>query len=555
MLKRLIALAAVLLCLCTLVHALADDDSAYFVEVDVMNQITTVYRTSDQAIVRQMICSTGTGTKTPLGTFRLETPRPSGDREPWYYIGKYGCYVKYPTRIKGSILFHSLPYAEKEMSSIDQEAVAQLGTKASHGCVRLRWEDAEWIAKNCPEGTEVRIYNGAAKREALRQRLLVAGYVRSDGQTYDQYLSTAIDSDNAFSIGRGATGDEVTALQRKLMGLGFMSGEVTGEYDEATVVAVMRYQASANLTVNGVTSRALSKRIMADGDAVAEYATLSSGCEGTLVAKFQRVLKGLGFYGGEIDGVYGDTLTDAVTAFCDCMGIDESATVSPATRSAAYQLLDSLNERFGPDGFRLNYTAPGTTARVRRNTALYQQADTSGSPLTELPAGTVVRIAGRVGRWRRVKYGGWTGYIPGGRLGDVREAGASAHWGRNIPALGETEMDPGDMGDGVLALNRRLAVLGYYTGDEASLYSLATARAVEDYQIATGLELTDSASAELQRAIASQSPVTEPEPELVEPVIEGCEPVDEDADDAPEEITIEDDSPRPAWLRSRPVGI
>ena len=554
MLKRILSLAVALLLMAGLSAALAADAGEYRVEVDVTNQITTVYRASDRTIVRQMICSTGTGTKTPIGTFRLEPPRPGSDREPWYYIGKYGCYVKYATRIRGSILFHSIPYADKEMSAIDKEALAQLGTKASHGCIRLRWEDAEWIAENCPEGTVVRIYNGASRREALRQALLDEGYVQDGGLTYDEFLAASPNGE-AFSIGRGAQGDEVSALQRQLVGLGFMDGDVTGTYDDATVLAVMRYQSACALTVNGVASGALTDRIMSEEDAVAEYATLTPGCSGTLVARFQRALQGLGFYQGGIDGEYGDALADATAAFCGCMGL-EAGDITPALRDAAYRLLDELKGSFGEDGFLLAYTGAGTVGRVRRDSPLYAAPDGASAPLTLLPAGERVRLVGRRGRWRAVEYGGWRGYIPAGRLDSISEAGPSAHWGRSIDELGEVEMHPGDLGDGVFALNRRLAELGYYTGENSSLYSLATAQAVADFQQANGLEITQTASPELQRAIASGSlPAAGTAEEDLSPAIEGCDAPMEEAGDGPVEITIEDDPPRPAWMRPRPAGL
>ena len=265
MFKRIYALVIALCCFAGVCHAESAGSGVYRIEVDVTNQITTVYRTADRTIVRQMICSSGTETRTPLGKFPLERPR-TNDREPWYYIGNYRCYVKYPTRITGSILFHSLPYARMEMSAIDLEALEALGTKASHGCIRLRWKDAQWIAENCPEGTVVVIYNGAAKREALRQLLLKSSYIQREGMTYSDYLQTADDGGDAFSIGLGSTGDGVAALQSHLSNLGYLSGDITGKYDEATVFAVMRYQAACDLTVSGVANGALMERITDDDE-------------------------------------------------------------------------------------------------------------------------------------------------------------------------------------------------------------------------------------------------------------------------------------------------
>lgn len=76
--------------------------------------------------MRQMICSTGRSNSTPRGTFKLFT-RKGVDREEWYYIAKFRCFVQYPTRIYNDILFHSLPYSAKDLATLDQTALAQLG--------------------------------------------------------------------------------------------------------------------------------------------------------------------------------------------------------------------------------------------------------------------------------------------------------------------------------------------------------------------------------------------------------------------------------------------
>ena len=137
--KALLALLCLLPLLCA-----ARADAAYKIGVDIENQIVTVYRADDDGedgIVRQMICSTGRSNSTPRGTFKLFT-RKGVDREEWYYIAKFRCFVQYPTRIYNDILFHSLPYSAKDLATLDQTALAQLGDAASHGCIRLYSEDA-----------------------------------------------------------------------------------------------------------------------------------------------------------------------------------------------------------------------------------------------------------------------------------------------------------------------------------------------------------------------------------------------------------------------------
>ena len=181
--KALWMLVCMLLCLipCTALAA-----SPYAIEVDVTNQIVTVYRAEDfsqSGIVRQMICSTGENACTPTGRFALNQ-RNSAERTQWYAIPTYDCYVQYVTRIIGGYLFHSLPYAEKDETTLDREAEALLGTPASHGCIRLRPEDAEWIAKNCPNGTPCHIYHSWQPDEGLRGLLLMQSYTE-DGAWED----------------------------------------------------------------------------------------------------------------------------------------------------------------------------------------------------------------------------------------------------------------------------------------------------------------------------------------------------------------------------------
>ena len=240
--------------------ARAADAGEYRIEVDLSNQITTVYRSDDGSVARQMICSTGTDDATPHGTFHLQTSRAS-DRQAWYFIGKYQCFVKYPTRIQGPILFHSLPYADRDMATVDLSALRMLGSTASHGCVRLRWEDAQWIAEHCPDGTVTRIYSGEDRREALRALLMAGSYAAEDGESYEAFVSpTPKVAKDALALGE--MDERVAVLQRQLARLGYFSAEPSGEFDSATVVAVMRFQRALGMDPTGVVTWALEQRIM-----------------------------------------------------------------------------------------------------------------------------------------------------------------------------------------------------------------------------------------------------------------------------------------------------
>ncbi|MBR4442799.1 MAG: murein L,D-transpeptidase [Clostridia bacterium] len=104
-------------------------------------------------LARTMKCSTGLDkTPTPKGTF-------SGSPVArWGYFPKFNVWAQYLYRINGHILFHSVLYNSQNENSLIQGSVYKLGSKASHGCVRLSVEDAKWVYQNCPAGTKITVY-------------------------------------------------------------------------------------------------------------------------------------------------------------------------------------------------------------------------------------------------------------------------------------------------------------------------------------------------------------------------------------------------------------
>ena len=82
-----------------------------------------------------------------------------------YTVGNKGLYFDtgtrgrcwYYTQFHGNYLFHSVIYDRS--SSPTTIIDGQLGTAASHGCVRLALANAKWIYDNIPTGTTVVTYN------------------------------------------------------------------------------------------------------------------------------------------------------------------------------------------------------------------------------------------------------------------------------------------------------------------------------------------------------------------------------------------------------------
>lgn len=130
----------------------------YQIQISTKDQRVYVYtydeRDEYSILVQEFICSTGLNdTPTPKGTFTNTGP---GAR--WHYFKKFECWAQYAYYIDGDIMFHSVLYDEQDESTLRKGSVYALGSKASHGCVRLQVPDAEWIYYNCTAGTTVIVY-------------------------------------------------------------------------------------------------------------------------------------------------------------------------------------------------------------------------------------------------------------------------------------------------------------------------------------------------------------------------------------------------------------
>lgn len=101
-------------------------------------------------------CSTGTvQSPTILGTFQA-----TGKSGEWYYFEDSAVWARYIFVIEGGYFFHSTLYDAQDPNTAQTTSIKLLGTRASHGCVRLALENAIWIYENCANGMTVVIYEG-----------------------------------------------------------------------------------------------------------------------------------------------------------------------------------------------------------------------------------------------------------------------------------------------------------------------------------------------------------------------------------------------------------
>ena len=162
-------------------------DKPYAIIVDRENQIVTVVERNEvgeySKVVDQYICSTGASrSSTPAGIHYLT----SSTRKEWRYFPSSKCYIRYAVRIYGNYFFHSILYSRQSLSSLSSKSYNALGTRASHGCIRMLDEDVHWLSDNCGTGTLVWIMDGEPD-ETLRKSLLPSKYVSTTKRDFGKY--------------------------------------------------------------------------------------------------------------------------------------------------------------------------------------------------------------------------------------------------------------------------------------------------------------------------------------------------------------------------------
>lgn len=124
---------------------------AYSLVVDLSDQRVYVFKY--KKLFKTIICSTGQDwTPTPTGTYLV------GYRGTHFYTGYKNSVICYNwVRFNNDFLFHSVLFNTK--GEIIQSEAKKLGSKASHGCIRLPLKNAKWIYNNIPRGSLVVVQN------------------------------------------------------------------------------------------------------------------------------------------------------------------------------------------------------------------------------------------------------------------------------------------------------------------------------------------------------------------------------------------------------------
>lgn len=169
------------------------DPEKYYIVLDLNNQYGTVYEKDQNGeytkIVRRFLCSsgkTGTGKIDPeTGEEDVGTPTPTGiwrigGRERFGKFADFsGTYARYWTQIVGDNYFHSIMFSKRNLDTMQSNAFRSMGTKQSHGCVRLYVEDAKWLYYYACPGTLINVTDQikvTSETKAIRNALKISNF-------------------------------------------------------------------------------------------------------------------------------------------------------------------------------------------------------------------------------------------------------------------------------------------------------------------------------------------------------------------------------------------
>lgn len=384
----------------------------YRIYVDVTNQIVTIYSNETDEVVRQMLCSTGAKDATPLGTFTMPEKERESERTEWFHFNAFGGYARYASRVHYDIMFHSLLYNKPNMASLNKQSVLDYGKPVSHGCIRMRWQDAEFIAKKCLKGTKVKIYKSGEVDEDLRALLLQSSYTNESGLSYKEFLGIP---DQEGVMGRYSEGDDVRDLQMRLRDLGLYTEDISGVYQVPTVTAVKEAQALMGMEQTGIATLEFQEVLYSADAPAAMNVKLKEGMSGPAVKFLQSNLAELQLYGGSMDSVYDVDVVEAVKVFQGAYGYTIDGVATPEIQKAIYYEAGRMKAMFGEEG---GYTLQTVDEEITMGTItcelgvrLREGKSIESKKLGLLKFNDVVVVAEKGSEWSRVQKGKDAGYI------------------------------------------------------------------------------------------------------------------------------------------------
>lgn len=363
-----------------------------------------------------------------------------------------------------------------------------------------------------------KLYGGKAKKASSPVPTANKSSSSSSSSSSSNVSSAYTNGETDIYLRLGSSGKQVKTMQNRLIVLGYLTGEANGEFDTSTETAVAAFQKRNGLDNDGVAgpttlTRLYSTSAKKASSAVGHLGSLKPGAQGDAVRSLQRNLRSLGYYGGNVDGDYGDGTTAAVTAFQKAYGLNADGIAGKATINKIESVLNggssssssgggsSSGSKQDPEVYGLTASSngysslsatSGSSANVKNLQAiLSSHGYYSGNPDGDYGSGTEsavkayqraagLRVTGVAGpSTQRLLYGG------------TNETGSYS------------KLEVGSSGSAVKRLQYALYELKYYDGEIDGSYQSATYNAVLLFQEVNGLYVDGIAGQDTQRRLFS----------------------------------------------------
>lgn len=353
--------------------------------------------------------------------------------------------------------------------------------------------------------------------------------------------ATATPAPGTYAVlSKGSRGTEVTNLQKRLIALGWASGSADGIYGNQTVSAVKAFQAAVGYTQDGIAGVELqtilfsavapantataTPTVTATPAPSSNYPALKAGDTGERVKALQQRLKDLGYFSGTIGGNYLTKTTAAVKLFEAALGRTQTGEASSELQeilfSAAAPAYSDVNVGYsqlvkGDSGLQvtsmqkrlieLGWLSGTADGDYGSNTEKAVKAFQAAASLTQSGTADIDTL-------NRLYSDSAPSYTAPAPVVTDAPAVTQAPTATNPPASSSYQaLQPGDSGDLVAAMQRRLKELGYFNGNIVGNYKDLTTAAVKRFQAAMGYTQDGVASSALLEALyASSAPAYDP---------------------------------------------
>ncbi len=308
----------------------------------------------------------------------------------------------------------------------------------------------------------------------------------------------------APSLKLGMSGDDVKAVQKRLIELGYMDAKATGYFGEQTEDAVKAFQKAASLTADGVVGAGTKKRLFAsDAPRVTTTAkktttttkpALEQGMSGDDVAAAQKRLIELGYMDAKATGYFGKQTENALKAFQKAVSLTPDGILGEATKAKLFAADAPKLTTTTATTATTTTTAPPTTTTTTASTTVPTSSTPSAAPTGTEGSGVQTTSSAVESTTTSAPVTTTTTLSPLEQLLSMSAEEYNALY---------VELEFGTSGQAVKELQQRLTELGYYSNSIDGYFGVFLRIAVTQFQIHSGINGTGIADPETQALLYS----------------------------------------------------